>query len=293
MTTTDQPIKKIKAIAKDDFAYYLNGELVGYAPTYLQAQAALNDLVYNLLSRGNVTGADLAPDEAEAVLEGQQLAALPYAPPAISTPRCGECDTTGYLGNGQCCLCGAVQSTEAEAAQRELVELERQAGVEETRECYRREQPGARRPVLTRTISNWYAWVRTGKGGVDEVSNTGGYPLGHEQIEQHNQAEILARITPPDPEPTTTNAQRDEAGDELAAMLEAETALRDYAAFVAAPDSEAEAVCEWAAAMVRARIDCAGLLTLYPALGIWRRTCGRPSVRPAEWLPFQACQHAA
>jgi hypothetical protein len=33
-----------------DFAMYLNGELVGYAPTYLQAEASLNQLVYELLS---------------------------------------------------------------------------------------------------------------------------------------------------------------------------------------------------------------------------------------------------
>jgi hypothetical protein len=33
-----------------DFAMYLNGELVGYSPTYLQAEAALNQLIYELLS---------------------------------------------------------------------------------------------------------------------------------------------------------------------------------------------------------------------------------------------------
>ena len=33
-----------------DFAAYLNGELVGYAATYLQAVSILNDLVYKLLS---------------------------------------------------------------------------------------------------------------------------------------------------------------------------------------------------------------------------------------------------
>jgi hypothetical protein len=34
-----------------DFAMYLNGELVGYAATYLQAESNLNKLVYELLSR--------------------------------------------------------------------------------------------------------------------------------------------------------------------------------------------------------------------------------------------------
>lgn len=33
-----------------DFAMYLNGELVGYQPTYLQAEATLNQLVYELLA---------------------------------------------------------------------------------------------------------------------------------------------------------------------------------------------------------------------------------------------------
>lgn len=47
-----------KRIAYDrttgDFAMYLNGELVGYAATYLQAESALNTLVYELLSRPSV-----------------------------------------------------------------------------------------------------------------------------------------------------------------------------------------------------------------------------------------------
>jgi hypothetical protein len=34
-----------------DFALYLNGDLVGYAATYLQAESTLNRLVYELLSR--------------------------------------------------------------------------------------------------------------------------------------------------------------------------------------------------------------------------------------------------
>jgi hypothetical protein len=37
-----------------DFAMYLNGELVGYAATYLQAESNLNKLVYELLSRPTV-----------------------------------------------------------------------------------------------------------------------------------------------------------------------------------------------------------------------------------------------
>ncbi|HYF61828.1 MAG TPA: hypothetical protein VD886_03385 [Herpetosiphonaceae bacterium] len=34
-----------------DFAMYLNGELVGYAATYLQAESNLNKLVYELLAK--------------------------------------------------------------------------------------------------------------------------------------------------------------------------------------------------------------------------------------------------
>ncbi len=32
-----------------DFAMYLNGNLVGYAPTYLDAECKLNELVYEML----------------------------------------------------------------------------------------------------------------------------------------------------------------------------------------------------------------------------------------------------
>jgi len=53
-----------KLIAYDrktgDFGMYLNGELVGYAATYLQAESTLNTLVYELLSRPSVP-APVAP----------------------------------------------------------------------------------------------------------------------------------------------------------------------------------------------------------------------------------------
>lgn len=49
------PVMYQKQIVYDrktgDFAYYLNGELVGYAPTYLEAETRLNRLVYDLLSK--------------------------------------------------------------------------------------------------------------------------------------------------------------------------------------------------------------------------------------------------
>jgi hypothetical protein len=62
-------VKEIRFNRADkDFAYLLNGEIVGYAPTYLQAEQQLNELVYALLSRPNVDAADLTPDEAADVL---------------------------------------------------------------------------------------------------------------------------------------------------------------------------------------------------------------------------------
>jgi hypothetical protein len=36
--------------ATKDFAMFLDGELVGYARTYLEAEVTLNQLVYELLS---------------------------------------------------------------------------------------------------------------------------------------------------------------------------------------------------------------------------------------------------
>lgn len=51
-----------KAIRYDretgDFAYLLNGEIVGYAASHLCAEQKLNELVYDLLRRGNTGAAD-------------------------------------------------------------------------------------------------------------------------------------------------------------------------------------------------------------------------------------------
>ena len=35
-----------------EFAMYLDGELIGYARTYLAAEVTLNEVVFELLSRG-------------------------------------------------------------------------------------------------------------------------------------------------------------------------------------------------------------------------------------------------
>ena len=40
-----------------DFALYLDGELVGYAPTYIDGETRLNQLVYDRLTKGVVPAA--------------------------------------------------------------------------------------------------------------------------------------------------------------------------------------------------------------------------------------------
>lgn len=54
--------------ADGDYAYLLNGEIVGYAPTRLQAQQKLNDVVYDLLARPTCSAAALSPEDAADVL---------------------------------------------------------------------------------------------------------------------------------------------------------------------------------------------------------------------------------
>lgn len=77
-------MQTVKAIRYDretgDFAYLLNGEIVGYAATYLAAEQKLNELVYELLSRPNVDAADLTPEEAADVLA---VVAEPAPVPAL------------------------------------------------------------------------------------------------------------------------------------------------------------------------------------------------------------------
>lgn len=58
MNQQTQTQKYQKRIAYDretkDFAMYLDGELVGYARSYLEAEVTLDQLVYNLLVRQSV-----------------------------------------------------------------------------------------------------------------------------------------------------------------------------------------------------------------------------------------------
>lgn len=139
MTTNDTFRKEIRYDrATGDYGMYLNDELVGYERTYSQAETALDELVYNLLSDGmHRTAADLdggsdpdamaeevaaavvrpewyctpedpcsihEPCTTHAELAGRVLAA------GVSTaydlaqldaePRCQYCDDTGLVPNG-------------------------------------------------------------------------------------------------------------------------------------------------------------------------------------------------
>ena len=72
-----------------DFAMYLNGELIGYAPTYLKAEMQLNSLVHDILTRTAVADtADIPVEDAldvlNALAEVEAEAAEPTAQP-IST----------------------------------------------------------------------------------------------------------------------------------------------------------------------------------------------------------------
>lgn len=54
MTTTDATYRKEIVFDREtrDFAMYLDGELVGYARTYHEAEVTLDELVFELLSSG-------------------------------------------------------------------------------------------------------------------------------------------------------------------------------------------------------------------------------------------------
>ncbi|XSG76521.1 hypothetical protein ACP8Y2_05850 [Herpetosiphon llansteffanensis] len=54
----------------EDFALYLNGELIGYTSSYSEGESRLNELVYDLLRRASHADmSDLTPEEAEVALE--------------------------------------------------------------------------------------------------------------------------------------------------------------------------------------------------------------------------------
>lgn len=62
------PTKEIKFDRETkDYAYLLNGEVVGFAKTRFQAEQQIDALVYELLTRDNVDAAELTPVEAEEV----------------------------------------------------------------------------------------------------------------------------------------------------------------------------------------------------------------------------------
>lgn len=51
-----------------DFCALVNGQILGWAKTLLQAEAICNEYVYEALKRGNVDAADLTPEDAADVL---------------------------------------------------------------------------------------------------------------------------------------------------------------------------------------------------------------------------------
>ncbi len=64
-TTASKKSIRYDRITKD-FAYSYDGQLLGYAASYLEAETKLNDYVYELLSRDSTAEiADLTPDDAE------------------------------------------------------------------------------------------------------------------------------------------------------------------------------------------------------------------------------------
>lgn len=61
-------VKQVKFNRADrDYAWYIDGELMGFAPSYQLAQQAADDYVYATLTRSNTSAADLTPEDAAAV----------------------------------------------------------------------------------------------------------------------------------------------------------------------------------------------------------------------------------
>jgi len=67
MSTTDATYRKEIVFDREtrDFAMYLDGELVGYARTYSEAETTLDELVFELLSAQSNTAPDVAPNDEE------------------------------------------------------------------------------------------------------------------------------------------------------------------------------------------------------------------------------------
>src|SRR5262245_11976771 len=73
--------KIIRDRETNDFAMYLNGELVGYKPTHLQAEIELNSLVHHLLTRtAHAATSDVPAEDVPAAAAAMVAAPAPAAP---------------------------------------------------------------------------------------------------------------------------------------------------------------------------------------------------------------------
>jgi hypothetical protein len=73
-------VKQVKFNREDrDYAWYIDGELMGFCSTYQLAQQAADDYVYASLTRSNTSAADLTTEEAAAVAAVVEPAAVNVA----------------------------------------------------------------------------------------------------------------------------------------------------------------------------------------------------------------------
>jgi len=68
MTTTDATYRKEIVFDREsrDYAMYLDGELVGYARTYHEAEITLDELVFELMSHGATATASALDGDSDA-----------------------------------------------------------------------------------------------------------------------------------------------------------------------------------------------------------------------------------
>lgn len=90
--------------ASRDFAAFLDGNLIGYYPSYLKAEEALDDHVYELLDRGLI-GIDAADPVVQMELKaGRAWAATELAPLHCS---CGALAVIVDVSGASCGSCAA------------------------------------------------------------------------------------------------------------------------------------------------------------------------------------------
>ena len=91
--TTQPLLKEIRYDrASRDYGMYLDGELVGFARTYHEAEVTLDDLVHEILTRDAVALADEAAERAE--LAEEEGALLPFEPTRAELVQTFAAETT-------------------------------------------------------------------------------------------------------------------------------------------------------------------------------------------------------